>query len=255
MPWIVLTGAFLAGSWEQRAPAQAAPAEAAAAPASDATSTANDVFSGSEFWWKRIETSTVPNPGAGGFLDRVIRLLRKIVEWVVDLIRKILGMLFGGLGGGIAGGRLILLLILAGLLAWAAWKLAPLLRSWLVRAPVSPAVGAVDHAEALADASVLFEQARRAFREGQYAEAIRLALLSQIAHFERLGLLRYDPTRTNREYQRELRPRHDLATGFGQLARIYERVWYGRLTASPAEAEQAIELCGAVVARREPAPG
>ncbi len=47
----------------------------------------------------------------------------------------------------------------------------------------------------------------------------------------------------------ELRPQGNLAASFGQLARIYERVWYGKMPAGPAEAEAAI---GPVPAPVEP---
>ena len=108
--------------------------------------------------------------------------------------------------------------------------------------------------QTLAEASDLFEQAGQAFRDGMHAEAIRLALLALIARLEKQGLLRYDTTRTNREYQVELRHRSELAACFGQLARIYERVWYGRVPAGRAEAEQAISLCGSVINREDLAP-
>ena len=108
--------------------------------------------------------------------------------------------------------------------------------------------------QTLAEASDLFEQAGQAFRDGSHAEAIRLALLALIARLEKQGLLRYDTTRTNREYQRELRPWSELAACFGQLARIYERVWYGRVPAGRAEAEQAIRLCGIADQRGGPRP-
>ena len=107
---------------------------------------------------------------------------------------------------------------------------------------------------ALAEATDLFAQAGQAFRDGKHAEAIRLALLALIARLEKQGLLRYDTTRTNREYQRELCQRADLAARFGQLARIYDRVWYGRASAGAAEAEQAISLCGSVINREDLVP-
>ena len=75
-----------------------------------------------------------------------------------------------------------------------------------------------------------------------------------IARLEKQGLLRYDTTRTNREYQRELRTGRTWPRRFGQLARIYERVWYGRASAGRAEAEQAIGLCGSVINREDLAP-
>ena len=92
----------------------------------------------------------------------------------------------------------------------------------------SPAPGTEVLSQTLAEPADLYEQAVQAFRDGSHAEAIRLALLSLIARLEKQGRLRYDTTRTNREYQMELRPSSEIAACFGQLARIYERVWYGR---------------------------
>ena len=81
----------------------------------------------------------------------------------------------------------------------------------------------------------------------RHAEAIRLALLAMIASLEKRGLLRYDTTRTNREYRAELRPRPELAEPFGRLARIYEGVWYGRQPAGPEQAEESIRLCVSMI--------
>ncbi len=108
--------------------------------------------------------------------------------------------------------------------------------------------------QTLAEPADLYEQAVQAFRDGSHAEAIRLALLSLIARLEKQGRLRYDTTRTNREYQMELRPSSEIAACFGQLARIYERVWYGRAPAIPAEAERALSLSGSMLNTEDPAP-
>ena len=108
--------------------------------------------------------------------------------------------------------------------------------------------------QTLAEPSDLFAQAGEAFANAKYAEAIRLALLALIARLEKQGLIRYDTTRTNREYQRELRHMTDVAASFGQLARIYERVWYGRVSAGRAEAEEAIGLCRSLINREDLAP-
>jgi hypothetical protein len=145
-------------------------------------------------------------------------------------------------------------LIVAVLLAWSIWKLYPVVVRWLRGNGAGPAAPAAARWQTLPEAADLFAQAGQALGEGIYAEAIRLALLALIARLEKLGLLRYDTTRTNREYQRELRQRSDLAACFGQLAGIYERVWYGRVPAGRAEAEQAIRLCGSALNEEDLAP-
>ena len=108
--------------------------------------------------------------------------------------------------------------------------------------------------ETLAEASELFEESGQAFRDGLYADAIRLALLALIARLEKQGRLRYDTTRTNREYQADLRRRRSWPRASVNWRRIYERVWYGREPAGRAEAEQAILLCDSVVNGEELAP-
>ena len=111
-------------------------------------------------------------------------------------------------------------LIAAVILAWAIWKLYPLLaylpvdRAVLVAGRRRDEHGRERSWQTLPEPSDLFEQAGEAFRDGKYAEAIRLALLALIARLEKQGLLRYDTTRTNREYQRELRPTTELAASF-----------------------------------------
>jgi hypothetical protein len=147
-------------------------------------------------------------------------------------------------------------LIAAAILAWAIWKLYPFLVRWIsgmAAAPRAHAAASVTW-QTLPEPSDLHDQAAEAFAEGKYAESIRLALLALIARLQKQGLIRYDTTRTNREYQMELRPHAELAASFGQLARIYERVWYGRLSAGRDEAEQAIGLCRPLINREDLAP-
>jgi hypothetical protein len=212
---------------------------------------ARDVFQDQDFWWKRLEPRTVSVSWLGPILAAVWDSVRPSLQRIVERIAAILARLFRVFGGPYTGGSDAIWLIVVGLLAWAAWKLFPAIMRWLRgRRPAR-----VMHDEAswqpLAEAADLFAQAGQAFRDGMHAEAIRLALLALIARLEKQGLLRYDTTRTNREYHRELRPRADLAATFGQLARIYDRVWYGRASAGVAEAEQAISLCGSVINRED----
>jgi hypothetical protein len=206
---------------------------------------AREVLADQDYWWKRIERRTVPATGVQAFFAAVLefplRLLRAIWDWIVELMRGLSGLMRGDWSGGTG----LIWLIAALFLAWAIWKLYPVIAQWILDTGASSVGPNVENPsyQMLAEPSDLFRQASEAFGDRQYAEAIRLALLALIARLEKRGLLRYDTTRTNREYQMELRHASDLAAGFGKLARIYERVWYGRVPAGRDLAEQAISLC------------
>jgi Domain of unknown function (DUF4129) len=238
-------------SWCLSAPWQSS--AFAAAPASgpdgvDPGRAARDVLLAQDFWWKRIEPRPVSTSWFQSILAAVLEFLGRVLRSIWDVIVRIFRFLFGMFGGvSSGGGTLAIWMIVLALLAWSIWKLYPVVKRWLGTSRSLPGTREAVAWEPLAEASDLFEQAGRSFREGQYAEAIRLALLALIARLEKQGRLRYDTTRTNREYQRELRQTPELAACFGQLARIYERVWYGRMSAGRAEAEQAIRLCGSAL--------
>jgi hypothetical protein len=213
----------------------------------DPARAARDVFQDQSFWWKRIEPRPVSTSWFESILKSALDFSGRVLREIAELFARILRALFGVFTGKSSGGAVAVWLIVAGLLAWSIWKLYPAIVRWLRGS--TPAPGAPEGASwhALAEPSQLFEQAGQALRDGMHAEAIRLALLALIARLEKQGLLRYDTTRTNREYQVELRQSSELAARFGQLARIYERVWYGRVSAGRAEAEKAISLCGSVI--------
>jgi hypothetical protein len=235
--------------------AVAVAAAAASGPAGeDPARAAREVFQDQRFWWKRIE----PRPVSTSWLQSILaaaadffwRILQEIAEWFA----KILASLFGGFTGASTGGAVAVWLIVAVVLAWSIWKLGPVIVRWLSGSAPAPRKPEGTTWERLPEASDLFDQAGQAYRDGRYPETIRLALLALIARLEKQGLLRYDTTRTNREYQSELGRGSELAACFGQLARIYERVWYGRASAGRAEAEQAITLCGSAINREDLAP-
>jgi len=218
---------------------------------SDPDLAARDVFQNQDYWWKRIEPRPVSTSWVDSILSQVRDFIGRVVRAILELIAKILRSLFSLFAGASSGGTIAVWLIVAAILAWSIWKLGPVIVHWLMGSAPAPGRQEGVTWQALAEASDLFEQAGQAFRDGMFAEAIRLALLALIARLEKQGLLRYDTTRTNREYQIELGHRSELAGCFGQLARIYERVWYGRLPAGRAEAELAISLCASVISRKE----
>jgi hypothetical protein len=223
--------------------------------AADPARAAREVFKDQRFWWKRIESPSVSTPWFDAILGAVRDFFGRILRAIGDLLARILRALSGIFTGPPSGAAVAVRLIVAGLLAWSIWKLLALLVRWLRSSVPRPDAQEDVTLRMLEEPSDLFEQAGQRLSAGLYAEAIRFALLALIARLEKLGLLRFDPTRTNREYQRELHERSELATRFGELARIYERVWYGRVPAGRVEAEAAINLCGSLINREDLAPG
>ena len=215
------------------------------------------MLGGEDYWWKHIESRTVRLTGPLAFLQRALEWIGWVLKPVWNFIGEVFGYivrwfrgLYAVLRGDWSEGMNLIWLVAAVALGWAMWKLYPLLKYLPVVARWFAGGGAPGAKDAttvgwqtLPEASDLFMRASDAFAAREYADAIRLALLALIARLEKQGLLRYDNTRTNREYQRELRPHKDLAGRFAHLARIYERVWYGREKAGPAEAEEAIGVC------------
>jgi hypothetical protein len=221
----------------------------------DPADAAREVFENQAFWWKRAEPARkVSTSWFESALAAVLDFFGGILAAIGDWLAKMLSSLWRALLGGPSGGTIWVWLIVVVLLAWLLWKLYPVIVSWLSGERLPATTREVTSWETLPEASQLFEQAGQAFRDGMNAEAIRLALLALIARLESRGLLRYDHTRTNREYQRELREQADVAAPFGEVARIYERVWYGRWPAGQAEAERAISVSGLVIHGKEAAP-
>lgn len=213
----------------------------------EAARLARDVMQGSDFWWKHMEPGATPEaPWLKRILGAILDVLFQVLDAVGNALGWLLRLLFGALvptGG--AGGSIFVWIIACAIIGWALWKLVPL----FIRGEGSSPSLRPDAVplETLAAASDIREQASQALASGRHAEAIRLALLALIASLEQQGLLRYDTTRTNREYRTELGPRPDLAERFGRLARIYERVWYGREPAALEQAEESIRLCALAI--------
>jgi len=249
---VIVALAATAFLWLATTPFQTVAADTLSGPAGlDPVLAARDVFQDQDFWWKRIEPRPVSPSWLDSILAPVLDFFGRVLRAIGELIAEILRSLFSLFVGASSGGTIAVWLIVAAILAWSIWKLGPVIVRWLMGSAPAPGSQEGVTSLALAEAGDLFEQASQAFRDGMFAEAIRLALLALIARLEKQGLLRYDTTRTNREYQMELGHRSELAACFGRLARIYERVWYGRLPAGRAEAEQAISLCESVIYREE----
>ena len=77
------------------------------------------------------------------------------------------------------------------------------------------------------DPDALLKQADEAAAKGDFAEALRRLYLALIRNLDRHELLRFDRSRTNYEYLRQVREHEAVAGPLSALTAQAETVWYG----------------------------
>jgi hypothetical protein len=81
--------------------------------------------------------------------------------------------------------------------------------------------------EALLTSKGAFQRAQTLSGQGDYRSAIRYLYLSSLLVLDERGLLRYDRSRTNREYLRSVSAKPQLAAPLRDVIDVFDRVWYG----------------------------
>jgi len=72
-----------------------------------------------------------------------------------------------------------------------------------------------------------FRKAQNLSGQGDYRTAVRYLYLSSLLLMEERGILRYDRSRTNREYLRSVSEHPNLAKPLKSVVEVFDRVWYG----------------------------
>jgi hypothetical protein len=88
----------------------------------------------------------------------------------------------------------------------------------------------------------LWRQAEEQARAGHLRPAVRLLYLAVLALLHRANLIRFERTRTNGEYVRQLRPRVDLHGPFRALTDRFELTWYREAAAQTSDFTACREL-------------
>ena len=71
------------------------------------------------------------------------------------------------------------------------------------------------------------QRAQTLSSQGDYRNAVRYLYLSSLLILDEQGLLRYDRSRTNREYLRSISSKPQLADPLRDVIDVFDRVWYG----------------------------
>ena len=72
-----------------------------------------------------------------------------------------------------------------------------------------------------------FKRAEDLSVHGDYRNAIRYLYLSSLLVLDEQGVMRYDRSRTNREYLRGISSHPELAAPLRDVIEVFDRVWYG----------------------------
>lgn len=237
-------------------PQQAAPAPNP--PAANLSPTAfeaaiQDVLQQQKYAWRMPREQVGASEGTkrgllGRFLERAwtsfFRCLNKVAGWLDRWLRKLFPPESGATGGSSGHSWLRLLqVLLYGLIAAAVAALVLLIvRAWRrrrhasVRLPTDPIQPAPDLTDESIDAHQLPEQgwmklARELWQRGELRLALRAFYLASLAHLAGRNLLRLEKSKSNREYERELRRRGhsfpELLALFGENVLVFDRIWYG----------------------------
>lgn len=113
------------------------------------------------------------------------------------------------------------------------------------RKAVTPELG--EDADAFAaNPDTLFREGLAAHDAGRHSDAVVLLFRAIVARLSRIGLLLDDPSRTNREHQRDLRRRRHEADAFARAIPPFERVRYGSREATADEAAVVRDAAAAI---------
>lgn len=168
----------------------------------------------------------------------LVRIWQRVLDWVAGLfdwwapgvegIRAAWPALFWGI-------VILLCAALALLLYHIIWTLSYMFRS-RERPKKAKGPGRV------ADPGDLRELAARLAREGRHGEAIGLLYEALIRFLDRMGVLHFDPSRTNWEYVDAARSVSGLAAAMEPLARSLDGILYGGATPGAEDFEACREL-------------
>jgi hypothetical protein len=180
-------------------------------PAADYSKALATILARKEFNW---ETASSRNP-IQEWLDR---LWQRFWEWLNSVLSSV------GIGGSSA-------------IQWVVGLVGTLILALVLFYVLRGLVGNVSYETAWQDGDVDFLEiisaegaARRAeetARLGDYRSAVRWLYLSSLLVLEERGLLRYDRSRTNREYLRSVAHLPELSAVLRDVIDVFDRVWYG----------------------------
>lgn len=162
-----------------------------------------------EFQWNSGRAVEMPN-WLGNLLDTISKFLDRLIFVLANLVYQ---------------GRVLLMIGAAILLLLVLFFISRTLSRSLVQDAQLAAEGS--EGEGILTSKGATQRAQTLSTQGDYRNAIRYLYLSSLLVLDEQGLLRYDRSRTNREYLRSLSSHPELANPLRDVIEVFDRVWYG----------------------------
>ena len=147
------------------------------------------------------------------------------LQRIFDAFASLMERLAFGIQNTVYYGRLPLMIAAAVLLVLGLYYVSRNLARSLVRE--AELAGEGDEDEALLSSKGALQRAQSLSSQGDYRNAVRYLYLSSLLVLDERGLLRYDRSRTNREYLRSVATKPQLAKPLRDVIEVFDRVWYG----------------------------
>lgn len=164
-----------------------------------------EILARPEFQW----AETAPNPAS----DWLNRILAEINRW----LNEILGFTFDVAGSDVVS--IIMAILLAVVFVFIA---RTLFSDFLNEAQLKES----GEEEPLTSEAAL-AKAQQLSRGGDYRAAVRYLYLSTLLILDERGIMRYDRSKTNREYLRGVANSPELSKPLGEVIDVFDNVWYG----------------------------
>ncbi len=162
-----------------------------------------------EFQWKQAQPAQPP----------------KWIQSILDFIAKIMNRIAYGIRNGVYYGRVPLVVAAVIIFVLSLFFITRnLSRNLVHEAELAAENGDED---ALLTSKGAMQRAQTLSGQGDYRNAVRYLYLSSLLILDEHGMLRYDRSRTNREYLRSVSSKPELSKPLGDVIDVFDRVWYG----------------------------
>ncbi|HEX5941541.1 MAG TPA: DUF4129 domain-containing protein [Anaerolineales bacterium] len=165
-----------------------------------------DILARPEFQWEESQPIVMPN-----WLDRIFTWLEQVTNRLVNAT--------------LPYGRIPLIVTAVIVFLLSLFFISRSLSRSLVREAQLEAEAS--ESDGLLTSKGAFKRAENLSMQGDYRNAIRYLYLSSLLVLDEQGVMRYDRSRTNREYLRSVSSRPELAKPLRDVIEVFDRVWYG----------------------------